>query len=78
MSKFKYPPKKRKVYSYFDKKDSISFLELVKNKINKIKTNINNNKKYSLISIIILCFVQNNKCILKRKEIYLILLKMRL
>ena len=70
MSKFKYPPKKRKVYSYFDKKDSISFLELVKNKINKIKTDINNNKKYSLISIIILCFVQNNKCILKRKEIF--------
>ena len=49
MSKFKYPPKKRKVYSYFDKKDSISFLELVKNKINKIKTDINNNnKKYYL------------------------------
>ena len=70
MTKFKYPPKKRKVYSYFDKKDSISFLELVKNKINKIKTDINKNKKYSLISIIILCYAQNNKYILKRKEIF--------
>ena len=70
MTKFKYPPKIRKEHSNFDKNDSFSFLELIKKKINIIKANINNNKKYSLISIIILGFIQNKKYILTRKEIF--------
>jgi len=70
MTKFKYPPKIIKEHSNFDKKDSISFLELIKKKINIIKANFNNNKKYSLISIIILGFLQNKKNILTRKEIF--------
>lgn len=51
-------------------KASISFLKEIHNKINKIKLDTNGNKKYSLISILFLCFIENKKNILTKKEIY--------
>ena len=49
-------------------KDPISILKTIKNKINEIKSN--NDKKYSLISLIFLCYIEKGKTILYRKELF--------
>ena len=49
-------------------KDPISILKTIKNKINEIKSN--NDKKYSLISLIFLCYIEKGKTILNRKELF--------
>ena len=51
------------------RKNAISFLKLVKNKINEIKSDNSKEKRYSLLSIIFLCFIENKKKILDRKLI---------
>ena len=60
-----------KIYSDSSSKNSTSFLKMIKNKIKEIKSNTNdNNKKYSLLSVIILCFMEKGKSIISRNEIF--------
>ena len=51
------------------KLDIFSFLKQIKANIDKIKSNNYNNKKYTLISCIFLCFYEKKKKILDKKEI---------
>lgn len=59
-----------KIYSNTSEKSSISFLNEIKNKLIEIKTDINNNKKYSLMSVVFLSFIENKTYIMTKKEIY--------
>ena len=69
MSKSKPSPKSNKTFCDTPVKSSISFLKAIKSKINEIKSNNDSNKKYSILSIIFLCFIEKGKTILSRKEI---------
>ena len=63
--------KSYKIYSNSSSKNSTSFLKIIKNKINEIKSNTtDNNKKYSLLSVIILCFIEKGKSVISRNEIF--------
>lgn len=70
MTKFKSSFQMNKIYSNTSEKSSISFLNEIKNKLIEIKTDINNNKKYSLMSVVFLSFIENKTYIMSKKEIY--------
>ena len=59
-----------KIYSDSSSNNSTSFLKTIKDKIKEIKSNINDNKKYSLLSVIILCFIEKGKSFISRNEIF--------
>ena len=61
MTKIKSVTQNNKIYSDSSGKNAISFLKTIKNKIKEIKSNNDTNKKYSLLSVIIFCFIEKGK-----------------
>ena len=70
MTKIKASTQYNKIYSDNSDKNPISFLKIIKNKIISIKSSNDNNKKYSLISVIISCFIETGKSLITRSEIF--------
>ena len=70
MTKIKSVTQNNKIYSDSSGKNAISFLKTIKNKIKEIKSNNDTNKKYSLLSVIIFCFIEKGKSFITRNEIF--------